>query len=243
MFDFFRKFFIDGFQRGDYTLGTTHVFALVFTVLSIALLVFLLKGKNEEYVYKRMKLIAYITILVYLARRGIMVYQGETFLKAFWPFYLCNVNTILLSIWIIFDFKKGLDFMIITGISGAVLAFIVPEGVFTDRYLNFQILDSILSHYEIVAVPIVLLATKTYKLDVKNSWIVMIGILLILINVELLQPLIINEKVDYLFLDGNLPFTINGVPQVYILLFCMISYVYIVYYLNYLYNKKMEMIL
>lgn len=238
MQEFLRKFMIDGFERGNFTNGSVHTVALVFSLVSIIALILLLRKKDSTYINRKMKLIAYITITIYLLRRGVRVYQGEGIVKAFWPFYICNVNTVLLSIWIIFDIKKGKDFMMITGMSGAILAFMMPVGIFNDRYLTLTILDSVLSHYEIVAIPIILMATKAYELDMKKAYTVIIGLLLVTLNVEILQPLLINEQVDYLFLDGVLPFTIEGVNQFFILFASAIMYVYLVYFIDYAYLGK-----
>ncbi len=240
MLGFLEKFLIEGFVHGDYTMGFVHKMSLWLSGLTIILFIILLKGKDSEYVNKRMKIIAAISISVYILRRIVRVYEGETVIEAFWPFYLCNVNTVFLSIWILFDIKKGKDFMIITGISGAVLAFIIPRGIFVDKYLTLNILDSVLSHYEIVAIPIILMATKAYKLDIKRSGTVIIGLLLCAVNVEFLQPILIGESVDYLFLDGNLPFTIEGVNQFFIMFGCALIYIYTVYFLDYLYLGKIK---
>jgi|LGOV01.1.fsa_nt_gb uncharacterized membrane protein YwaF len=238
MLEFLRKFMIDGFERGDFTGGSVHVVSLVFSLISIIAIILLLRKKDSAYIHGKMRIIAYFTITIYLLRRGVKVYQGEGFIEAFWPFYLCNVNTVLLSIWIIFDIKRGKDFMIITGMSGAVLAFIIPQGIFNDRFLTLTILDSVLSHYEIVAIPIILMATKAYELDIKKVYTVVLGLLLVALNVEILQPLLINEQVDYLFLDGVLPFTIEGVNQFFIMFGSALVYVYFVYFLDYLYLGK-----
>lgn len=239
--EFLRKFMIDGFVHGDYTMGYVHKMALLLSASTIFFLIVLLKGKDSEFIHQKMKIIAAVSIFVYILRRIVMVYEGDTILEAFWPFYLCNVNTVLLSIWILFDIKKGKDFMIITGISGAVLAFIIPKGIFNDQYLTLQILDSVLSHYEIVAIPLILMFTKAYELDIKRSGTVIIGLLLVAVNVEFLQPLLINEHVDYIFLKGNLPFTIDGVNQFYIMFATALVYVYTVYFLNYWYLGKIKL--
>ncbi len=241
MIEFIKKFMFEGFVHGNYTMGTVHIMSLILCGTSILLFTFLLRNKDSKYIHNKMKIIAYISIAVYILNRVTRVIEGDTVLEAFWPFYLCNVNTVLLSIWIIFDIKKGKDFMIITGISGAVLAFIIPDGIFVDKYLTLNILDSVLSHYEIVAIPIILMLTKAYELDVKKSYVVFIGLLLVAINVEYLQPILINETVDYLFLDGNLPFTITGVNQFFIMFATALLYIYSVYFLNYLYLGKIKL--
>lgn len=241
MFEFLRKFMFDGFVHGNFTMGYVHKMSLLLCATTIIFFIVLLKNKDSEYIHNRMKIIAYVTIFFYILRRIVRVIEGETVLESFWPFYICNVNTILLSIWIIFDIKRGKDFMIITGISGAVLAFVIPEGIFNDQYLTLNILDSVLSHYEIVAIPLILLFTKAYELDIRRSGTVIIGLLLVAVNVEYIQPLLVGEQVDYLFFDGNLPFTIEGVNQFFIMLGTALVYVYIVYFLNYLYLGKIKL--
>lgn len=240
MLDFLRKFLIDGFNPGDYTLGTVHKLSLFLSLFTIVLFIYLLRNKDSSYVHRKMKIIAYFAMFFYILNRIVRVYKGMSFIEAFWPFYLCNVNTIFLSIYIIFDIKKGKDFFIITGISGALLAFIIPQGIFNDQYLTLSILDSVLSHYEIVAIPIILLVTKAYQLDIKKSWMVIVGLFIVAINVEFLQPILIDKQIDYLFLDGNLPFQIPGVNQFFIMLGTAIVYIYLVYFLDYLYLGKIK---
>ena len=238
MIEFINSFFIDGFVPGEYVYGTIHIFSIVFVLILIPFLIYIFKGKSSDEIYNRIRIIAIITLVVYFVRRGIDVYNGKSILEAYWPFYICNINTIFLSIFIIFKVKKGQDFFMITGILGAVLMFVVPDGVFNDKYLTIQILDSVLSHYEIVVLPIVLMATKAYKLDIRKSWQVFLGLFILLFNVEILQPILTDRNVDYLFIRGTLPFTIEGVPQLFIMLFTIGIYVYIIYGIHYLLNNK-----
>lgn len=235
MLDFIEKFTITGFEPGDFTHGTIHRASIALMIVTIIVLSFLLRKKDSKYVHNKMKILAYFTLIVYFTRRGIRVYQGMDVFRAFWPFYLCNVNTIFLSIYIILDLKKGKDFFIITGLAGAALMFVVPVGVFNDRYLTLGILDSLLSHFEIIVIPLVLMFTKAYKLDVKRSGGVILGMLLVTFNVEIMQPILVNESIDYLFLDGTLPFTIDGVNQFFVMFGCALIFVYTIYFLDYLY--------
>lgn len=241
--EFVRKFIFDGFEKGDFTFGAVHIGSMVILIVGIIVSVILLKDKDTKYIHNKMKYVAMFTLFVYFLRRGVQIYEGKEVIKALWPFYLCNINTILLSIWIIFDIKKGKDFFIITGMFGAVLMFVVPDGIFTDRYLNLKILDSLLSHFTIIYIPMVLLCTKAYELNIKNSHQVLIGYALILINVEFIQRWFFNENIDYLFIRGDLPFTITGVPQVFIMLLLAIFAMYTAYFVNYLALGKLDQLL
>ncbi len=242
MIDFINDFLFNGFTPGDFTYGFIHVFSVVFLIISIIGYSLMMRNKDSKIIHSHMKKIAIVTLFIYFLRRGIDIYNGENIVKALWPFYLCNVNTIFLSLIIIFDIKKGKDFFITTGLAGAALMFVIPEGVFNDRYLTLSILDSLLSHYSIIFIPMVLMITKAYTLDIKNSWQVVIGLLVAVFNVEVLQELLINEHVDYLFLEGTLPFTINGVHQFFIMFPIAVIFVYTVYLVNYLYSSKISFI-
>lgn len=231
--DILRKFFFDGFIKGDYTYGSVHVWSIIIMLSLITISVVLLRGKEEEKVIKITKIVSVVALVIYFIRHLIDGYQSGAYIKSFWPFYICNINTIFLSIWILFDIKFMKDFFIITGMFGAVLMFVVPAGIFNDQYLTISILDSVMSHFTIVYIPIILLSTRVYELDIKRSWQVMLGFAIIIFNVEVLQRLLFNTKIDYLFLRGPLPFTIEGVPQFIIVVLSAIITVYITYFINY----------
>lgn len=238
MLEFIQKFLYKGFETGDYTNGTLHKLAIAFLITSVILFSYLLRHKDSQYIHNKMKIIAYISLIIYLFRRGLNAYFSGNIFEAYWPFYLCNINTIFLSIYIIFDLNKGKAFFIVTGLIGGLFTFIMPDGIFVDRYLTLGILDSIMSHYAIVVIPLVLLITKAYTLEVKHSWQVFLGLIMVVFNAEVLQRLLFHKNFDYLFFDSNLPFTINGVPQFFIISFLAIILVYLIYFLDYLYLSK-----
>ncbi len=235
---FVRQFLIDGFERGDYTYGTLHVVSIALMLVSIPLLVLHYRKQTEEVVRRDLVILAWITLFFYIIRRGVEVYQGKPLVEAYWPFYLCNVNTVGLSLLLIFDIRKGRDFFLVTGMSGAILMFVVPEGVFNDRYLTLQIFESLLSHYMIFIVPIILFTTRRHDLDVRNAWQAVLGLLLVLFNVEFLQELVTGRYVDYLFLSGPIDLSLWGIPQVFVMLFLAILYVYLVYALDYVFTGR-----
>lgn len=240
MIEFIQQFMMTGFEPGEYAYGLVHIGSIALMVASIPILILYYQSKPKERIERDARILAWITILFYILRRGVDVYQGKPFMEAYWPFYLCNVNTVFLSIYLIFNIKKGRDFFLITGMSGAILMFIVPEGVFNDRFLTLQIFESLLSHYEIFIVPIVFLATKTHQLNLRTSWQSILGLLLILFNVEVLQELFTGKYVDYLFLNGPIDLRIFGIPQVYIMFLLALIYVYSIYFLNYLALGKIK---
>ncbi len=178
-----------------------------------------------------MKIIAGNGLAIYILRRALELDGSKSILEAYRPFYLCNINTIFLSVTILFD----RDFFLVTGLLGGLFTFIIPNGIFTDRYLTFPTLDSIFSHYVIVVIPMVLFITRTHKLYMKNIYQVFIGLLITMFNVEVLQGLLFNTHHDYLFFRSTMPYTIPGVPQLFVISTLAIVLVTLIYVLDYFY--------
>jgi uncharacterized membrane protein YwaF len=235
-------FLFSGFDPGDYTYGFTHIISIALMVLSIPLAVIYFRKQSPKSIHQTVRILAAITLAFYIIRRIIDVVQGRPFLDTFWPFYLCNVNTVFLAFILLFDIKKGRDFFLITGMSGAILMFVVPEGVFNDRFMTLQIFESLLSHYFIFIVPIILLSTKQHVLEFSLFWQSLLGLLLVLFNVEVLQELLTGRTVDYLFLRGPIDLTFWGIPQVFVMLGLAIAYVYIVIFLNHVLIGRIQVV-
>lgn len=237
MFIFLKKFFIDGFVPGDYTGGTVHDITILLLIASCIVFPILLYKKDKATIYKWMRIISIAMIIVYFVRRLIYVFHGGGIIDNLWPFYLCNVNTIFLGLALIFNWKWGKDFFITTGLIGGLFTFIMPQGQFNDLYPTFPIIDSVLSHYGIVVIPIVLLLTKAHVLEFKNLWKPFVGLLIVLFNVEVIQRLLLPNYHDFLFINSTLPFTIPGVPQFFIISGLAIVLISSLYGLQHLYIK------
>lgn len=236
------SFLFSGFDPGDYTYGFTHIFSIALMVLSIPLVIVYFRKQKPQTIHRSVRILAGITLGFYLIRRVIDVWEGRSFIDTFWPFYLCNVNTVFLAIILIFDIKRGRDFFLITGMSGAILMFVVPEGVFNDRFMTLQIFESLLSHYFIFIVPIILLSTRQHILEYSRSWQSLLGLLLILFNVEVLQGPLTGRTVDYLFLRGPIDLTFWRIPQVFVMLGLAILYVYLIIFLNQVLIGRVSMV-
>jgi len=237
MITFLKKFLFEGFVPGDFTGGTIHTISLVLLIASCIVFPAFLIGKGEKKVHRWMKGIALSMLVVYFARRGIDIIRGANWIERLWPFYLCNVNTVFIGLCVLFDWKRGREFLFVTGLIGGLFTFAIPQGIYSDRFLTLAVLDSIYSHYGIIVIPVVYFATGTMNLRFSNIWKVFAGMLLALFNVEVLQRLLLTEYHDYLFLHSDLPFTIPGVPQFFILAgLCFILFPFI-YMLWQIYEK------
>lgn len=238
MIEFIEKFLYKGFVDGEYNYELVHILSLIFLLISIVYLSLRYKDKHAK-LNKVLNVMSIVILFIYLFRRLINVFLGTNVFEAYWPFYLCNVNTIFLCLYQIFGWKKGKDFFLVTGLIGGLFTFFMPNGIFDDKYITLQVLDSVLSHYVIVVVPLVLFFTKSHILQLKNMYQVYIGLLAVVVNAEIIQVIIFKANHDYLFFDSNLPFTISGVPQFIIISVLAIVLVTLVYVLDYLYiNKK-----
>lgn len=240
MESFIKNFFIDGFETGDYTYGFIHIISISFLIFLVTIFLILYHQKDEQFIRDKMKPLAYLTLIIYLLRRIITVNQGQNILQTFWPFYLCNINTVFISLYIILDVKKGQDFFYITGLLGGLVTFALPDGIYNDRYLTFSIIDSILSHYIIVFVPLVLLISQKYIIKFKNLLYVFIGLIITVINSEIIQKLLFKTTNDYLFFRGDIPFTIPNIPQFFIVSSLAIIFVFSLYGLDKLYLTTKE---
>ena len=234
MLDFLRKFAYEGFVPGDYTDGTLHILSIILVIASITFFSLYFKNKDPKKMDKVFKIISIVALSIYVFRRSFWVINGQNFFEAYWPFYLCNVNTIFFSLYQIFGWKKGKDFFLVTGLIGGIFTFLMPNGIYDDKYLTLPVIDSVLSHYVIVVIPLVLLITKNHILKPKGLISVFIGLIIVTINVEFVQRLLFNTQNDYLFFRSNMPFTISGVPQFYIISSLAIVLVLGVYLINYL---------
>ena len=89
-----------------------------------------------------MKIISAISLLIYFGRR-LLYYDGNTSLiEALWPFYLCNINTIFLSLSITLNIKKGRDFFLVTGLIGGI-SYPFNAKASLNRYLTFLFLTAL----------------------------------------------------------------------------------------------------
>lgn len=238
MQEFLRKFFKDGFVSGEYSYGVVHIIAIVFAVVSVIIFSWLLMGKEKQYINKKIKIIAYICLVIDITKRTISFIGGASFISAFYPFYLCNINTYLLSIYIIFDLKKGKDFFIVTGFIGGLITYAMPFGIFTDKYLTFGILNSLTSHYVIIVIPLVLLITKAHKLEMKTFYQQIIGLVMVLINAEVIGRILLQDTTDYLYIRSDMPFKIPGVPQIIIIGSLFIFTIMLTYFIDIYYTTK-----
>ncbi len=235
--DFFKKFFITGFEIGDYTYGFVHITFLVLMLISLFIVPFLLHRKSSGTINRIVKILGIIMLSIYFTRRLIQVFKGGNIISSLYPFYLCNVCTILVGLCAIFKWKHIREFAFVAGIIGGIVTFAFPQGIFTDRYINFNVLDSVTSHWGIILIPIIMWTTGECKLEFKNIWKVFVGTVIVFINVQFLQYPLVGTRFDYLFLGDNMPLQIPGIPTFLIMPILFPIVVLLIYSIAHLINK------
>ena len=129
-----------------------------------------------------------------------------------YPMYPCNLSGILIPIIALCDFKPGKKLFYLFGFATGVLTFVMPEGIFTRSVLTFPILKSILQHTGLILIPVMEYASGKYKENIKNFNWLFVGLVIHVINAEVIDPLL-GFNGDFMFFRSNLPFVIPGVPQ------------------------------
>ena len=208
---FYQQIFKEGFEHGDYSYGLTHLLSIFFVIASIVLFCYCFRNKSEKYILGKMKIIAFVCLPIYFLRR-IIGYDGSTSLiEHFWPFYLCNIKTIFLSLSIIFNVSRGRDFFVVTGLIGDF--HFLDSGRNLHRQISHFFDPG--QHHEPLRDrrhPRGVALTRTHVLHYRNIHQVFIGLLIVVFNAEVLQKVLFNKNFDYLFFDSDIPFTITGFP-------------------------------
>ena len=136
------------------------------------------------------------------------------------PFHMCTVLTFLLPLTIVFDWKKIKTPVFVLAIMGGVITMLMGE-YFDSRFMTFWTLEGMAAHSILILVPIYEAATNRFKFDFKESWKVLVGIL-VLMAWAMIANLVFfpNTDSNYMYLMENaLPF---GSDQTYFLIYTLI---------------------
>ncbi|MGI6213892.1 MAG: hypothetical protein ACOYIQ_05020 [Christensenellales bacterium] len=202
----------EGGVPGDFSYGTIHIVSVI--VLAALCIVLTAIGLRKDQKGKR-------RIILAIAALGL---GFEIFWRAVWlaqkadlielyPFYPCNLAGIIIPIIAFTNNRILKELFYFFAFVGGVVTFTIPQGIFTNQYLNFYILKSILQHYAIVLIPFFEFFNKTYQPRFKNFYLTIIGMVIHLFNSEFVPKLAFNKYgTDYIFLRSGLPFVIPGVP-------------------------------
>lgn len=201
---------------GDFAYGTTHLVSVIVLTV-ITLIVSIIGFKMGKAVQRRIIVTAAVFSIIFEVFWRIVYCRRGVALIDLYPFYPCNLAGIIVPL-IAFSKNKILkELFYVFAFVGGVITFVMPVDIFTNAYLNFPILKSILQHAGIIFIPVFEYATGNFKPQLKYFWLSIVGIFIHLFNSEYLPPLLGKTGGDFIFLRSGLPFTIPGVPQIFIL--------------------------
>lgn len=202
---------------GDFSYGTIHLSAVI--ILILITFVMCLAGAKMSKASQRKVIVAaaVISIVFEIFWRIIFWKNGEKLIDLY-PFYPCNLAGVLVPLIALSKNKILKELFYVFAFVGGVITFVYPQGIFTNEYLSFGILKSILQHTAIIFIPVFEYATGHFKPKLKYVWLSIIGLFIHLFNSEYMPKLLGKTGAyDYIFLRSGLPFVIDGIPQVFIL--------------------------
>lgn len=199
---------------GEYQYQSIHLYSTLGVILAVAVIAFLgARLRKEE--TKRCQLLKGLCIfqlgfeavwrLIYL------FIKGDSIL-CWWPIYPCNLGGVLIPIFALTGCKTGKKMFYLFGFVGGVLTFALPEGIFSSDVLVFPIVKSILQHTGLLMIPLLEYIYGTYRPAPKDMGWVIGGLLIHLVNCEVISRLL-GFTGDYMFFRSGMPFVIPGVPQ------------------------------
>ena len=201
-------------QPGDFQYKSIHLITCaVVIILAVVLGYFSASKKVSEKTKRNMLVGTCIFHLVFeLTWRILYVTIRHDSWLSTYPMYPCNLAGILIPIIALFDFEPGKKLFYVFGFATGVLTFVMPEGIFTRSVLTFPILKSILQHTGLILIPLMENCSGKYKENIKNFHWMFAGLVIHVINAEIIDPLL-GFNGDFMFFRSGLPFVIPGVPS------------------------------
>ena len=197
---------------GDYSYTAMHWWSIVLVFAATALITTAAMVKGQKRSRRILVAVALFQLGFEILWRLIYwLVKGDSPI-CWWPMYPCNLGGILIPIIALADWKRGKQMFYLFGFVGGVLTFALPDGIFSTSVFVFPILKSVLQHTGLLIIPILEYATDRYRPTLKDLGWVILGCLVHLLNCEVIDRLL-GFMDDYMFLRGDMPFVIPGVPQ------------------------------
>lgn len=232
--------FSDGLGEGSY--GWRHFLWIVFVIVFgiIGYLYFKKHPQQERKVVLIMVISLFIVRLTNQTVRAIIGVEVP-WTKAF-PFHMCTVLTFLLPLTVFFRWNKIKTAVYVLSMMGGIITLLIGD-YFSDRFMTFFTLEGMSAHTILIFVPIFEVAAKKFDLAWKNSWQVIVGILILMGWATLANEVFfVGTDPNYMYLKENaLPFGNEKTFFFYyvIIFFVMLSSIYgLPYFLSIIRRNK-----
>ena len=201
-------------EAGDFQYQAMHgwTVAVVAAVLAVVVFLGLTPKINTQNKRKILVGIAVFHALFEVTWRLIYLFVNGSDISCWWPMWPCNLSGILVPIIALCNWKTGKRMFYLFAFVGAILTFALPEDIFTSSVMVFPIVKSVIQHTGILLIPVYEYCTGTYRPKLKDMGWVVAGLLVHLLNCEGISRLL-GFTGDYMFMRGDMPFVIPGVPQ------------------------------
>lgn len=195
----------DGLGEGEF--GWRHIVWMV-AVVAIAIggyLYFKKYPKREKVVVLTLVIGMFVIRLFHQTLRASIGVESP-WTQAF-PFHMCTVLTFLLPLTIVFNWKAIKVPVFVLSIMGGIIT-VILGGYFSDQFMTFWNLESMAAHTILIIVPIFEAASGKFKFNIKESWKVIPGVLILMGWATLANYVFFpNMGANYMYLVTNeLPF-------------------------------------
>ncbi|MFN8015667.1 MAG: YwaF family protein [Acidimicrobiia bacterium] len=250
---FFDKFF--GYYKdsfGDYEWYSNKLgggsfedwrhYLWIISVPIISVLFFKYIKRNPD---KSRKIIVWLASILLVGRITLLTFPvflgGAQPVGRIFPFHQCAVMGVLLPLVIFFKLDKFKHPIYVISIMGA-LATIAFGEYFQSTFLNYYFFEGIISHTLLLLIPLAEIARGNFKLDIKKSWTVIVGMLMLLSWATLANKVFFAKyNSNYMFLErSGFPDGFGGHYFFFIYVIIFIIVFAIIYLSPYLYSKWVQ---
>jgi uncharacterized membrane protein YwaF len=221
MIDFLKKFFIYSSSEespslysdtlGEGSFGIRHFLWMGLVIL----LGFLLYRFFKKYPVAGKKYVLIMAFLLFTTRLIHQFVRGAIGVEVPWteafPFHMCTVLTFVLPIVALFDIKVLKTPVYVLSIMGGIITILLGD-YFDSRFMNFGALEGMSAHTLLILIPIVEIAIGRFSINFKESWKVILGILILMGWATLANEVFFKDyNPNYMYLRENaLPFGDEG---------------------------------
>lgn len=214
--------FSDGLGEGAF--GYRHlIWGLLVIILSVGGYLFFKKYPLKEKKVVLFLIISLFTVRLFHQTTRAIIGAESPWTQAF-PFHMCTVLTFLLPLTVFFHWDKIKTPVYVLSIMGGVITLLMGD-YFSDQFLTFWTLEGMSAHTILILVPIYEIAAQRFNLDIKKSWEVLVGILVLMAWATLANEVFYADlNANYMYLKENaLPF---GNDQNFFLFYILIFFLF-----------------